>query len=226
MIFPDILVANLRSSRLPRQPQFGYQFIGNFIYKVGFKPGPCSVETSCLLAGIYADDGSFGFTASHNVFWMPQPDRSPATWGTGQADWFAEEVNVMGVFVNAGSRNIVRDNLVIESGSLYGSSGGFLTDGGTGANPPVASSSNFWEEMRSVQWNQPPFSTAYPALARMSDSCPANCIDIGTCPCAPFEETVGSNVGLDCTKECVPRTRTRCTAEVDPACGGRNVRAQ
>ena len=41
--------------------QTGHVFRHNFIHHIGYKANsPCSASTSCLLAGIYADDGSYG----------------------------------------------------------------------------------------------------------------------------------------------------------------------
>ena len=53
---------------------WGFIFRYNLFYKIGYKDNPCSAATSCLLAGIYADDGSYGFTAHGNVFWLPEPE--------------------------------------------------------------------------------------------------------------------------------------------------------
>ena len=46
---------------------WGFIIRHNLIAYVGYKANPCSASTSCMLTGIYADDGSFGFTAHGNV---------------------------------------------------------------------------------------------------------------------------------------------------------------
>jgi hypothetical protein len=174
----------------------GFIIRHNFIHHVGYKEGsPCSASTSCLLAAIYADDGSYGFHAEGNVFWMPQPSRSAA--GMGSAEWFADEVQVIGVFANGGSRNTVVNNVMIDVNHVFASSGGFLTSGGYGAEPPVASDSEFWDGMRSISWQAPPFSTAYPWLANLVDSYPDDCATNNKCALAPWGDTVSANVGID-----------------------------
>ena len=83
--------------------QWGHQFHDNFFAMIGHKDGtPCSAQTSCVHAAIYADDGSFGFNATGNVIWIPLPEDGRSIVGHGNAGWFNEEVGTMGFFVNGG----------------------------------------------------------------------------------------------------------------------------
>ena len=181
---------------------WGYTFNYNVMAYVGYKENPCSASTSCLVAGIYADDGSFGFEARGNVFYMPEP--ASRSWpASHSADWYSESVNTMGIFVNGGSRNTIEQNLVIGSKYLYGSSGGFLVVGGTGAAPPIASNSAFWTDITTYNWNTPGsvFYEAYPKMRTLrgppvdTTTCNAD----PTCAAAPFGESVANNIGLDLT---------------------------
>jgi hypothetical protein len=175
---------------------WGFKFNQNVIAYVGYKSQACSASTSCFLTGIYADDGSYGFDATENLIYIPDIDR-PIPAGH-DPDWYSEQIDTVGVFVNGGSRNNIGRNTVVGADYLYSTTGGFLEEYGTGAEPPMADDSDFWDDMHELRWNRPPFSTAYPQLATMLDT-----VDIETCntdprcTVAPFGETVADNVGLD-----------------------------
>ena len=115
----------------------------------------------------------------------------------GLSEWFSEDVSVMGVFENAGSRNTVVNNVVIESHSVFGSSGGFLVSGWDQAKPPVAADSDFWTNMREKQWNKAPYADFYPWLATMVDNYPTDCGTNPNCALAPFGDTISGNIGID-----------------------------
>jgi hypothetical protein len=131
-----------------------------------------------------ADDGSFGFEAYGNVIWIPDITRTL----DGPASWFDTDIHTMGIFENAGSRNIVRNNLVIDTKYLFSSTGGFMLE----ANPAseLPSSDGFWEEMKRLKWNRAPYSTRSawlrPTLeARLAQSCQEGRVDVVIISLAP-----------------------------------------
>ena len=183
----------------------GYTFRHNFIHHIGFKDAsPCSSMTSCLLAGIYMDDGSFGTSCYGNVFWMPQPDRTTTT-AMGDAVWFSDEVKVMAMFENGGSRNVIENNFVLDTQHVFGSSGGFINnDGEMGASRnQIPTGSAFWANMLEFKYQIPPWSTHYPWMAAMLVEVPDNCPTNPKCPAAPFGDTVRGNVAIDVGKSFV-----------------------
>lgn len=179
---------------------WGMKINHNLIYKVGFKNNACSSSTSCMLAGIYADDGSFGFEAIGNVIWLPEPAARDRAAGA-LAGWFTDEIQTIGVFVNAGSRNTVTNNVFVDAQFAYSNSGGFMVAGGFGATPPIKATSGFYKDMRKMKWNTPGsvYAVAYPALSQLLDSYPVDCNTNPKCPAAPFGETVSKNIGIQIT---------------------------
>ena len=177
---------------------WGHKINHNLIYKVGFKNNPCSSSTSCMLSGIYADDGSFGFEATGNVIWLPEPAARDRPAGANP-EWFSDEIQTIGVFVNAGSRNSVTNNVVIDAQFAYSSSGGFMVAGGFGVTPPIKKSSDFWKDMRAKDYQDGVYAAAYPVLANLLDKYPKDCKTNPRCAGAPFGETVASNVGVQIT---------------------------
>jgi len=138
------------------QASAGYVFRHNFIHHVGYKSASlCSTLTSCMLTGIYMDDGSFGTTVYGNVFWMQQPSRTP-TPDMGDEWWFSDSITVIAMFENWGSGNFISNNLVVDSQHVLGSSGGFInSDGETGASQnQIPSDSDFWANMGEYKWKK------------------------------------------------------------------------
>jgi hypothetical protein len=175
----------------------------NFAYLNGFHTARCNLNTQPFRSSLYMDNAGAGLTLTQNVIWQPLP--APyVTPGGGDCPLCASHPLFISATNNDGGRSSAYDNnLIIDTfsqtnvpGALnssgYYDSGGMLTWDANGRQ----NTSVYFNEMREVRWNEPPFSTAFPGLAELEDGYyePTCATSDWRCPSAPWNNSFSLNV--------------------------------
>jgi len=140
--------------------------------------------TNCSTPGVYVDQSQPGWIIESNIFWQSTPTR------------VAVDNGLHAIMINGGRDHTTLGNLILGNFTA----GVWLNDIGLQGLASKVAAGEF-VDMHDVRYDQPPWSTHYPRLARMHDylSLPllGNCSRDPLCPGAPFGNRFVSNVAVN-----------------------------